>query len=94
MLVVGTYQADEVARSRSSPTSAIADLTQKALTIPLAGLDNDGVRQLRDNLGLATSTAEAEHLRRLTGGNLGRKGHGRASRIRFSGVSAARRKLL
>ena len=92
---VGTYQADEVARSRSSPTCAIADLTQKALTIPLAGLDNDGdLRQLRDNLGLATSTAEAEHLRRLTGGNLGRKGHGRASRIRFSGVSAARRKLL
>ena len=35
----------------------------------LAGLDNDGIRQLRDQLGAPTTIAEAEHLRRLTGGN-------------------------
>ena len=35
----------------------------------MAGLDNDGIRQVREHLGVPTTTAEAEHLRRLTGGN-------------------------
>ena len=69
LLVVGTYRSDEVARPDHPQRQAIADLAQKALTIPLRGLDNDGIRQLRDDLGAPTSTAEAEHLRRLTGGN-------------------------
>jgi hypothetical protein len=69
MLMVGTYRGDEVARPDHPHHGAIAGLAEKALTIPLAGLDNDGIRQLRDNLGAPTSTAEAEHLRRLTGGN-------------------------
>jgi hypothetical protein len=29
---------------------AVADLAQKALTIPLTGLDNDGIRQVREHL--------------------------------------------
>jgi hypothetical protein len=69
MLVVGTYRAEEVARIDHPHHDAIANLAQKAHTIPLAGLDNDGIRQLREALGASTSTAEAEHLRRLTGGN-------------------------
>jgi hypothetical protein len=69
MLIIGTYRSDEVARPDHSQTTAIADLAQEGLTIPLAGLDNEAIRQLRDNLGVSTSTAEAEHLRRLTGGN-------------------------
>ena len=69
LLVVGTYRSDELARPDHPQHEAIADLAQKALTIPLRGLDNDGIRQLREDLGAPTSTAEAEHLRRLTGGN-------------------------
>jgi hypothetical protein len=69
LLVVGTYRSDEVARPHHPQRQAISDLAQKALTVPLRGLDNDGIRQLRDDLGAPTSTAEAEHLRRLTGGN-------------------------
>ncbi len=69
LLMVGTYRDDEVARLDHPRRVPIADLAQKARTIPLAGLDNDAIRQLRDNLGASTTTAEAEHLRRLTGGN-------------------------
>jgi hypothetical protein len=68
-LMVGTYREDEVARLDRPQHVAIAELAQKAFTIPLAGLDNDGIRRLRYDLGVSTSTAEAEHLRRLTGGN-------------------------
>jgi hypothetical protein len=69
LLVLGTYRADEVAQPDHPHQRAIADLAQKAITVPLTGLDNDGIRKLRETLGVATSTAEAEHLRRLTGGN-------------------------
>jgi hypothetical protein len=69
MLVVGTYRADEVGRPDHPHHDAIADLAQKALTIPLTGLDNEGISQLRQAFGASTSTAEAENLRRLTGGN-------------------------
>ena len=69
LLMVGTYREDEVARLDHPRRVPIADLAQKGFTIPLAGLDNDGIRQLRNSLGASTSTAEAEHLRRLTGGN-------------------------
>ncbi len=66
MLVVGTYRADELGRPDHPHFSRLADLAQKALTVPLTGLDNDGIRQLRADLGVPTTTAEAEHLRRLT----------------------------
>jgi hypothetical protein len=69
LLVVGTYRADEVARPDHPQRWAIADLAEKALAVPLAGLDNDAIRQLRDSLGMPTSAAGAEQLRRLTGGN-------------------------
>jgi hypothetical protein len=69
MLIVGTYRADEVAPPDHPQHAAIGDLAQTAFTIPLTGLDNDGIRQLRETLGASTSTAEAENLRRLTGGN-------------------------
>ena len=69
MLMVGTYRDDEVARLDHPRRAPISDLAHKGFTIPLAGLDNDGIRQLRSSLGASTSTAEAEHLRRLTGGN-------------------------
>jgi hypothetical protein len=69
LLVVGTYRVDEVARLDHPQRLAIADLALKALAMPLAGLDNDAIRQLRDSLGVPTSAAGAEHLRRLTGGN-------------------------
>ena len=69
LLVVGTYRADEVARLEHPQREPVADLALKAVTIPLTGLDNDGIRQVREQLGAPTSTAEAEHLRRLTGGN-------------------------
>jgi len=68
-LMVGTYRADEVARPDHPLREPLADLAQKAVTIPLTGLDNDGIRQVREQLGAPTSTGEAEHLRRLTGGN-------------------------
>jgi len=69
LLVVATYRGNEVDRLDHPQREAIADLAQKAVTIPLSGLDNDGIRQLRENLGASTSTGEAEYLRRLTGGN-------------------------
>jgi hypothetical protein len=69
LLVVGTYRDDEVSRPDRPHQWAIADLSQKALTVRLGGLDNDGICELRDTLGVPTSTVEAEHLRRLTGGN-------------------------
>jgi hypothetical protein len=69
LLLVGTYRADEVARPHHPQQAGIANLAEKALAIPLAGLDNDGIRKLRQNYGVPTSIAEAEHLRRLTGGN-------------------------
>jgi hypothetical protein len=69
LLIVGTYRTDEVARTGDPEQLAVADLAQKAVAIPLRGLDNDAIRDLRGNLGATTSTAEAEHLRRLTGGN-------------------------
>jgi hypothetical protein len=69
LVVVATYRADEVARRDHPQRAVIADLAEKALAVPLAGLDNDAIRQLRDSLGAPTSAAGAEHLRRLTGGN-------------------------
>jgi hypothetical protein len=69
LLIVGAYRTDEVARLDHPECVVIADLAQKALAVPLAGLDNDAIRELRDSLGVPTSSAEAEHLRRLTGGN-------------------------
>ena len=69
LLMVGTYRADEVARPEHPLREPVADLALKAVTIPLKGLDNDAIRQVREQLGAPTSTAEAEHLRRLTGGN-------------------------
>jgi hypothetical protein len=68
-LMVGTYRADELARPNHPVRDELADLAQQAVTIPLPGLDNDGIRQVREQLGVSTSIAEAEHLRRLTGGN-------------------------
>jgi hypothetical protein len=69
LLVVATYRADELARSDHPRALAVADLAQTATTIPLTGLDNDGIRQVREHLGTPTTTAESEQLRRLTGGN-------------------------
>jgi hypothetical protein len=69
LLMVGTYRTDEVARPDLPVRDSLADLAQQAITIPLSGLDNDGIRQVRKLLGVPTSIAEAEHLRRLTGGN-------------------------
>jgi hypothetical protein len=69
LLVVGTYRAAEIAGLESAQRPSIADLAQNAVSVPLTGLDNDGVRAIRADLGISTSTAEAEHLRRLTGGN-------------------------
>ena len=69
LLVLGTYRADEITHPDHPHRLRLADLAEKAVTIPLTGLDNDGICRLRDDLGVATSTAEAEHLRRLTGGN-------------------------
>jgi hypothetical protein len=69
LLIVGTYRTDEIVRPEHPQRALLADLAAKALTVPLAGLDNDGIRRLREDLGVATTIAEAEHLRRLTGGN-------------------------
>jgi hypothetical protein len=69
LLLIATYRADEVARQDHPRRTAIADLAEEAVTVPLAGLDNRGVCQLREYLGVPTTTAEAEHVRRLTGGN-------------------------
>jgi hypothetical protein len=69
ILMIGTYRDDEVARLDQPQHVAIAELAEKAFTIPLGGLDNDSICKLRHNLGVSTSSAEAEHLRRLTGGN-------------------------
>jgi hypothetical protein len=68
-LMIGTYRADEMARADHPLRDQMADLAQAGVTIPLSGLDNDGIRQVRELHGVTTSTAEAEHLRRLTGGN-------------------------
>jgi hypothetical protein len=68
-LMIGTYRVDELGRLDHPVRDRLADLAQKAVTIPLAGLDNDGIRAVRAQFGVTTSTAEAEHLRRLTGGN-------------------------
>ncbi|MDQ1424571.1 MAG: hypothetical protein QOD72_2069, partial [Acidimicrobiaceae bacterium] len=69
ILVVATYRADVLAAASHPRRDDVAVLAQKALTIVLGGLDNDGIQQLRDRLGVTTTVAEAEHLRRLTGGN-------------------------
>jgi hypothetical protein len=69
LFVIATYRTDELARPDSPRRAAIADLAQKAVTVPLGGLDNDGIRQVREHLGVTTTTAEAEYLRRVTGGN-------------------------
>jgi hypothetical protein len=69
LLMIGTYRGDELGRADHEVRDELADLAQAAVTIPLAGLDNDGIRRVRELHGVPTSTAEAEHLRRLTGGN-------------------------
>jgi hypothetical protein len=69
MLLVATYRADELADSDHPRHADVAALAQKADTIPLSGLDNEGIRELRAQRGVSTTAAEAEYLRRLTGGN-------------------------
>jgi hypothetical protein len=69
LLIVGTYRDNEVSGPDQRQQLALADLSEKALTVRLDGLDNDGIRELRGTLGVPTSAAEAEHLRRLTAGN-------------------------
>ena len=69
LLVIATYRDDELANPLHPRRAEIAELARKALTIPLTGLDNEGIQQLRERLGVTTTTAEAEHLHRLTGGN-------------------------
>src|SRR5262249_22272664 len=48
LLIVGTYRSDEVGRSDRAQSAAIADLAENALTMPLGGLDNDSIRELRE----------------------------------------------
>ncbi|HTN78500.1 MAG TPA: AAA family ATPase [Acidimicrobiales bacterium] len=69
LLIVGTSRGEEIGRPEHPHHVLLADLMSKAMTVPLAGLDNEGIRRLREDLGVSTTTAEAEHLRRLTGGN-------------------------
>ncbi len=69
LLAIATYRADELARPGHPRRTAVASLGEKAITVPLAGLDNEGICRVREHLGVHTTTAEAEHLRRLTGGN-------------------------
>ena len=69
LLLLVTYRADELARPDHPQRDAVAQLAQNAVAISLEGLDNAGIQQLRDQLGATTTLAEAEHLRRLTGGN-------------------------
>jgi AAA ATPase domain len=69
LLIIGTYRADELANASHPRRDAVAELARTARTIALGGLDNEAIRQLRDRLGAPTTVAEAEHLRRLTGGN-------------------------
>ncbi|MBA3653689.1 MAG: AAA family ATPase, partial [Actinobacteria bacterium] len=69
LLVMAAYRDGELADPDHPRRAEVAELAQKALTIPLDGLDNQGIQQLRGRLGVSTTTAEAEHLRRLTGGN-------------------------
>jgi hypothetical protein len=69
LLLVATYRSDELADPDHPLRDPLAELAGYARTIALSGLDNEGIRQLRDRLGAPTSLSEAEHLRRLTGGN-------------------------
>ena len=69
LLMLGTYRSDEVTPPGDPGPDRLRDLSQKALSVPLRGLDNDAIGALREELGAPTTTAEAEHLRRLTGGN-------------------------
>ena len=69
LVLMATYRADELARPDHPLRDEVAQLAQNAVAIRLEGLDNAGIQQLRNQLGVTTTLAEAEHLRRLTGGN-------------------------
>ena len=69
LLLVSTYRTDELAHPGHPRRDAIAELARAAAAIVLGGLNNVSIKQLRDQLGAATTLAEAEHIRRLTGGN-------------------------
>ncbi len=69
LLLVATYRVDELSGPNHPRREAVADLAGNARAIALGGLDNQAIQQLRERLGVPTTLAEAEHLRRLTGGN-------------------------